>query len=57
MEGKKQVAAIVRRGPFYREGVLRYGEATGQNKTLALVGERGLADDFVMDRAGETPPG
>jgi site-specific DNA recombinase len=36
---QRQVAAILERGSFYREGLLRYGEATGQNKSLALVSE------------------
>jgi site-specific DNA recombinase len=36
---QRQVAAILSRGPFYREGVFRYGEIEGTNKKLALVGE------------------
>ena len=35
---QRQVAAILARGGFYREGKLRYGEATGQNKRLASLG-------------------
>ena len=37
---QRQVAAILRRRPFYREGVFRYGEVEGGNKKLALVGEQ-----------------
>ncbi|OGZ01993.1 MAG: hypothetical protein A3G64_03235 [Candidatus Liptonbacteria bacterium RIFCSPLOWO2_12_FULL_60_15] len=37
---QRQVAEIISRRAFYRHGVLRYGDATGQNETLALVEER-----------------
>lgn len=38
---QRQVAAILGRSLFYGEGMLRYGEASGQNKGLALLAERG----------------
>ena len=40
---QRQVAAILGRQAFYREGVVRYGAVTGQEKSLALV-ERGPGD-------------
>jgi DNA invertase Pin-like site-specific DNA recombinase len=36
---RRQVTATLSRAALYREGVLKYGEANGQNKSLALVGE------------------
>jgi len=38
---QRQVAAILSRCAFYREGVLRYGEAEGKDESLALLGESG----------------
>lgn len=34
---QRQVAAILERQVLYREGVIRYGEATGQNAQLGLL--------------------
>jgi site-specific DNA recombinase len=34
----RQVTAVLGRGDLYKEGMLRYGEARGQNKSLALIG-------------------
>ena len=34
---QRQVAAILSRSRFCREGTLRYGEACGQNKSLGLL--------------------
>jgi len=34
---QRQVAATLGHGRFYRDGFLRYGEATGQNKGLVLL--------------------
>ena len=38
---QRQVAVILSRSQRYREGTLRYGEANGQDKRLALLEERG----------------
>ena len=38
---QRQVSAILGRGRLYREGVLGYGGAQGQQKSLALLVERG----------------
>ncbi len=37
---RRQVSAILGRKDLYREGLLRYGETSGQDRSLALVGER-----------------
>lgn len=34
---QRQVTAVLARGDFYKEGMLHYGEARGQNKSLALI--------------------
>ena len=36
---QRQISAILARREFYRDGLLRYGDASGQNRSLALVGE------------------
>ncbi len=36
---QRQVAAILGRARFYQDGVFRYGEARGQNKSLELWGQ------------------
>ena len=40
---QRQVTAILRRDQFYRDGVIRYGQACGQNKSLALFEGQGPA--------------
>lgn len=44
---RRQVAGVLQRERFYREGVIQYGAVTGQNLTYALIGrapeEDGLA--------------
>jgi site-specific DNA recombinase len=35
----RQVSAILTRRPFYYDGMIRYGEASGQNRGLAVLGE------------------
>lgn len=55
----RQVAAVVGRARLYKEGVLRYGETHGQNKSLALLDERGGDADATdpTGRAGGTRRG
>jgi DNA invertase Pin-like site-specific DNA recombinase len=38
---RRQVSAVLNRRGLYAEGIFTYGEAAGQNKNLALLGERG----------------
>ena len=36
---RRQVTATLSRAALYRQGILKYGETSGQNKSLALLGE------------------
>jgi hypothetical protein len=42
---QRQVTSVLARGDFYKEGMLRYGEARGQNKSLALIQSDAVATE------------
>ena len=46
---RRQVTATLSRAALYREGVLKYGETTGQNKSLALLSEaESVSEEMVQ---------
>jgi hypothetical protein len=44
----RQVSAILARRPLYYDGIIRYGEASGRNPRLAVIGNE--SDDAEKER-------